>query len=433
MARLELTALTKSYGDVRAVAGVDLDIRQGELVVLLGPSGCGKTTTLRMIAGFVAPTLRRDPPRRPRHHPAAAVETQHGPRVPELCALSASQRGGQHRVRAADAQVAATGGRCQSGGGAAPRATRRSRRPPAARVVGRPAAARGAGARARDRARHPPARRAAVQSRREAAPGSARRDPRAAEKARADHGDGHARPGGGAHHGRPAGGHVRTAKCSRSARSATSTRSRPMPSSRDSSAARTCSTAASRPRACFAAQAALRIRCRDDAAPGGRTLALRPERLSLAGAPVAGTDNCFPGTVEFASYLGGILEYYVRLTPQDRLLVQAPNTFAGPAYAAGDRIHLHWPAARQPRARRRWRQRGLIHDTPSRDRGLSVWKSISSDIKRRRLLQAAGALAGIAAVGGLGARAGAGRRPRRRRHLGRRLFEAARRRTSTRR
>src|SRR5580765_2169999 len=56
MARLQLTALTKSFGDVRAVAGVDLDIGQGELMVLLGPSGCGKTTTLRMIAGFVAPT-----------------------------------------------------------------------------------------------------------------------------------------------------------------------------------------------------------------------------------------------------------------------------------------------------------------------------------------------------------------------------------------
>ena len=56
MARLQLTGLTKTYGDVRAVADVDLDIAQGELVVLLGPSGCGKTTTLRMIAGFVAPT-----------------------------------------------------------------------------------------------------------------------------------------------------------------------------------------------------------------------------------------------------------------------------------------------------------------------------------------------------------------------------------------
>ncbi|HET6958460.1 MAG TPA: ABC transporter ATP-binding protein, partial [Vicinamibacterales bacterium] len=56
MARLQLTGLTKTYGDVLAVEGVDLDIAQGELVVLLGPSGCGKTTTLRMIAGFVAPT-----------------------------------------------------------------------------------------------------------------------------------------------------------------------------------------------------------------------------------------------------------------------------------------------------------------------------------------------------------------------------------------
>jgi putative spermidine/putrescine transport system ATP-binding protein len=56
MARLQLTGLTKMYGDFRAVSDVDLDIGQGELVVLLGPSGCGKTTTLRMIAGFVAPT-----------------------------------------------------------------------------------------------------------------------------------------------------------------------------------------------------------------------------------------------------------------------------------------------------------------------------------------------------------------------------------------
>src|SRR5258706_8475431 len=56
MARLQLTGVTKTYGDFRAVSDVNLDLGQGELVVLLGPSGCGKTTTLRMIAGFVAPT-----------------------------------------------------------------------------------------------------------------------------------------------------------------------------------------------------------------------------------------------------------------------------------------------------------------------------------------------------------------------------------------
>ena len=53
MSRLTLDRLGKRYGTSAAVAGVSLDIAEGELVVLLGPSGCGKTTTLRMIAGFV--------------------------------------------------------------------------------------------------------------------------------------------------------------------------------------------------------------------------------------------------------------------------------------------------------------------------------------------------------------------------------------------
>src|SRR5947208_10647676 len=56
MARLELIDLSKRYGDHAAVAGVTLDVPDGEFLVLLGPSGCGKTTTLRMIAGFVEPS-----------------------------------------------------------------------------------------------------------------------------------------------------------------------------------------------------------------------------------------------------------------------------------------------------------------------------------------------------------------------------------------
>ena len=48
--------LTKHYGEVRAVAGIDLEVEAGEFFTLLGPSGSGKTTTLRMIAGFEDPS-----------------------------------------------------------------------------------------------------------------------------------------------------------------------------------------------------------------------------------------------------------------------------------------------------------------------------------------------------------------------------------------
>jgi multiple sugar transport system ATP-binding protein len=52
MARIELAGIEKKYGTVAVVKKLDLDIADGELVVLVGPSGCGKSTTLRMIAGL---------------------------------------------------------------------------------------------------------------------------------------------------------------------------------------------------------------------------------------------------------------------------------------------------------------------------------------------------------------------------------------------
>ncbi len=55
MPGVAITGLTKRFGDVAAVSGLDLTVRPGELVALLGPSGCGKTTTLRLVAGFLAP------------------------------------------------------------------------------------------------------------------------------------------------------------------------------------------------------------------------------------------------------------------------------------------------------------------------------------------------------------------------------------------
>jgi putative spermidine/putrescine transport system ATP-binding protein len=52
---IRLSGVRKTYGDVVAVAGIDLEVRRGEFFTMLGPSGSGKTTTLRMIAGFELP------------------------------------------------------------------------------------------------------------------------------------------------------------------------------------------------------------------------------------------------------------------------------------------------------------------------------------------------------------------------------------------
>jgi len=54
-ADVRLDSVRKSYGEVVAVGGVDLEIRRGEFFTMLGPSGSGKTTTLRLIAGFERP------------------------------------------------------------------------------------------------------------------------------------------------------------------------------------------------------------------------------------------------------------------------------------------------------------------------------------------------------------------------------------------
>ncbi|MDF2798434.1 MAG: ugpC, partial [Devosia sp.] len=52
MAPVTLHHVKKSYGDAPVIHGVDIDIADGEFVVLVGPSGCGKSTLLRMIAGL---------------------------------------------------------------------------------------------------------------------------------------------------------------------------------------------------------------------------------------------------------------------------------------------------------------------------------------------------------------------------------------------
>lgn len=52
MSGINLTSITKDYGDTPVLKGIDLDIRDGEFLALVGPSGCGKSTLLRIIAGL---------------------------------------------------------------------------------------------------------------------------------------------------------------------------------------------------------------------------------------------------------------------------------------------------------------------------------------------------------------------------------------------
>ena len=87
---VELVGCTRDYAGVRAVAGLDLTIYEGELLSLLGPSGCGKTTTLNLIAGFVPPTAGRvridgqDVTDRPAHHRGLGVVFQSYALFPHL-------------------------------------------------------------------------------------------------------------------------------------------------------------------------------------------------------------------------------------------------------------------------------------------------------------------------------------------------------------
>ena len=52
---LELSGLHVAYGAIEALKGVDLVVRQGEVVTLLGANGAGKTTTLQAISGLLQP------------------------------------------------------------------------------------------------------------------------------------------------------------------------------------------------------------------------------------------------------------------------------------------------------------------------------------------------------------------------------------------
>jgi putative spermidine/putrescine transport system ATP-binding protein len=344
MARLQLTGLTKAYGDFRAVAGVDLDIAQGELVVLLGPSGCGKTTTLRMIAGFVAPTAGeiRLGGRNITHDPPWKRNTG---LVFQSYALFPHLTVGQNVAFGL-----------------------KMRKVPPSAIAGRLAEALRL-VRLEGLAERLPRELSGGQQQRVALARAlviepdillldeplSNLDAKLRQEVRVEIRELQKKLG------------LTTVMVTHDQEEALTMADRlVVMSAGEVQQIGTQRDLYERPANTFVAgfvgrtnflhgrvespglfrtASGLAIRCHDDAAASGRVLALRPERLTLSPALVTGADNCLPGTVEFASYLGGILEYYVRLTPQDRLMVQAPNRIADAAYTVGDPIHLHWPAA----------------------------------------------------------------------------------------
>ena len=53
---LKVTGLSKNFGGVQAIAGLDFELMKGELLGLIGPNGSGKTTAVNLITGFVKPS-----------------------------------------------------------------------------------------------------------------------------------------------------------------------------------------------------------------------------------------------------------------------------------------------------------------------------------------------------------------------------------------
>ena len=170
---VRLTGVRRVYGPVVAVAGVDLEIAEGEFFTMLGPSGSGKTTLLRMIAGFERPDAGTvelggvDVTRQPPYARNVNTVFQDYALFPHMTVLENVEYGLRVAPGAQGGAAAPGGGRARDGPAG------RARRPQAGPALRRPAAAGRAGPRDRQRAGGAAARRAARRARPEAAPGDA--------------------------------------------------------------------------------------------------------------------------------------------------------------------------------------------------------------------------------------------------------------------
>ena len=119
MTSLTLRGVTRSFGPVPVLSGVDLHVPERTVTAVLGPSGCGKTTLLRLVAGFDDPDSGDDPARRPRPCTAPAGPGRRSTAGSATCRRRArsSRTCRWPRTSLSDCRVATV--RRRAGGGAA--------------------------------------------------------------------------------------------------------------------------------------------------------------------------------------------------------------------------------------------------------------------------------------------------------------------------
>ena len=342
MARLELDALSKRYGEFNAVREVSLDVADGEFLVLLGPSGCGKTTTLRMIAGFVTPsggTIRiggADVTALPPWKRNSGLVFQSYALFPHLTVAQNVAFGLEMRKLARDdiAARVAEALRLVRLGHLAERLPRQLSGGQQQRV----ALARALAIRPDVLLLDEPL---------------SNLDAKLREEVRVEIRELQRQLG------------LTTVMVTHDQEEALTVADRLVVMSEgevrqigtqrdlyERPADRFVAGFVGRSTfiegevgadGTFATPGGLRLRCEAGTLRGPASMALRPERVALAAAPL-GLDNDLPGTVEFVSYLGAALDLRVRLSDTDRVTVQLANRQDGSAPAVGERVHVGWSA-----------------------------------------------------------------------------------------